>query len=864
MNTHLLKALTRFSQNSQNKASFTPPGYKKKNIAPQKQKLVKQSQFFLHAKYSVIKILFILGLLSSNAVFAQDNAHALEPKPVLHTTFNITYYLDSSSKLSAKELTNVFYQKRFQALDSHYLTYTHFKKPLWFKLKRNATNSLEKKQGPSQTENEITISISANSYASVQLYIVDKNLITPIDKNTALSRGNKVIFLLNPSQAEKTILIKYLASIPGRIMIETNNDSFLKNSLQHVSHYFNSWVNGTLTLVMVYLFFFIQYRNSLYFYYLAILLTQTAFITGELGHLSAFIPDSLSYRYYELVDTLVNLSSTICYLFTIAASLFCIRYFKTQSKLHFAYQFIILASVCLLIISFAFELIGPATISIILLLSLLATVTITSILHWREPSKNGALFLCATLLMISLIIFTIVHSLGLYLTINTVTTVCMIANLTGSILMLIAIQKQQQTLIEQHSSKTKAIDLADASTKARSDFLVKISHEIRSPMNGILGMTELLLDTALTKIQKDYASTVYRSANSLLQVLNDILDYSRIESGTMELDIANFELSNLLTDTLNVFKSQAENRGIEIIINIEQDVPNNLQGDPIRLKQILNSLIENSIHNSASGVIIISVSKRSDSHAKLPLLFKISDSSYELQPQQPGAILEDTLTSESNDAQALLGLEIAEQLVRLMGGSIGIYKNEEKSKRHCHTLWFTVDLEEQESPMEDRGKVEVNLDNIKILIVDDNVICQQVIERQSLSWGMQAMTAQSGKEALALLRTADNLGDPFDIVAIDHIMPEMDGLSLAKKIAEDNNISSDPILIMLSGKSNSLPKHELEQLGIKKMLTKPIAGNVLRFALMEIWKEHSLSKKPTLINDGDHVSLSSGLSDIQN
>jgi CheY-like chemotaxis protein len=350
-------------------------------------------------------------------------------------------------------------------------------------------------------------------------------------------------------------------------------------------------------------------------------------------------------------------------------------------------------------------------------------------------------------------------------------------------------------------------------------------------MNGVLGMTELLLGTPLSVKQRDYVQTIHSAGNELLSLINEILDITKLESGQIELDDVQFDLSALIEDCLNIFRAKAEQQEVELISLIQPQVPRVISGDPTRLRQTVLSLLENALKKTDEGEILVVVAL--DSRGGKPRLrIAVQDSGEALSAEERDALLHAELHSKNFMASSKLGghlgLVIARQLIVLMGGEFGI----QSGATHGSTLWLSLPLDPNrlEQPPLD---LDSPLKGARVLVVDDNETCRKVLVQQCSAWGLNVSAVSSGKEALALLRTKAHLRDYFDVVLLDQNMPGMTGMQLAAKIKEDPSLNHDILLIMLTGISNAPSKIIARNSGIKRILAKPVAGYTLKTTLAD-------------------------------
>jgi len=391
---------------------------------------------------------------------------------------------------------------------------------------------------------------------------------------------------------------------------------------------------------------------------------------------------------------------------------------------------------------------------------------------------------------------------------------------------------ERQRKIERDRAALRASEAASsAELRAKSEFLAKLSHEIRTPMNGVLGMTELLLGTPLTAKQYDYVQTINSSGNELLDLINDILDISRLESGQIELDEVSFDLNGLVGDCLGIFRVKAEQRRVELISFIQPQVPRLVNGDPTRLRQVLQTLIGNAFRQTDEGEILLKVSLETEG-PQPRLHIAVQDNGQPMSASRREALLNDELQSRdllsAAQIDGSLGMIIARQLVLLMHGRYGIDIGPEKGS----TIWMSLPLDPAQlrrSPAD----LDSPLQDARLLVVDDNDTCRKVLLQQCEVWGLRVSAVSSGKEAMALLRTKANLGEYFDAVLLDQNMPGMTGLQLAQRIKEDPNLNHDTLLIMLSGLSDAPGRIQARNAGISCTLTKPVAGYTLKATLAD-------------------------------
>ncbi len=385
-------------------------------------------------------------------------------------------------------------------------------------------------------------------------------------------------------------------------------------------------------------------------------------------------------------------------------------------------------------------------------------------------------------------------------------------------------EKTRQTL-------TLARDEAMQATRVKSEFLANMSHEIRTPMNGILGMLDLLLSTPLGPVQRDFAETAHASANALLEIINSVLDYSKIEAGKLELETVDFDLRDVAEEVCALFGEHARAKGLELTCFIPAMVPTRLRGDAVRLRQILANLINNAVKFTERGEVSITIDCTAHAADNVSLRCAVRDSGVGIPSEIQGKLFQPFVQADGSTTRRYggtgLGLSICRQLVGLMGGEMGV----ESRPGRGSTFWFSLTLALcDDAAKKGTQKLLRDLSGLRVLTIDDNATNRKILWHYFDEWGMKVSMAESGHQALSMLHAANDQKQPFKLIVTDMQMPEMDGLTLCRELAQDAALKAIPRILLSS--IGPIENATLEQYGIGRSLTKPVKRALLLEAVM--------------------------------
>ena len=378
----------------------------------------------------------------------------------------------------------------------------------------------------------------------------------------------------------------------------------------------------------------------------------------------------------------------------------------------------------------------------------------------------------------------------------------------------------------------QARDAALENVRARAAFLANMSHEIRTPLNGIIGTTDLLLNSELNREQKNYAEMLKTSGDLLLKIVNEILDFSKIEAGKLELETIEFDVRRIVHETANLFSAPAKRKNLALEFEIDAQIPPTLLGDSSHLRQVLNNLLSNSIKFTETGEIRVKISLKEQDSETITLLFEVFDSGIGVEKDVQKHLFEPFAQADISTTRKFggtgLGLAICRRIVELMNGEIGL----ESRAGFGSKFWFTaIFLRNTKSSQSQKIPITVfaeipnptsQIPHLKVLVVEDNPVNLEITEAMLRQNGIIAKTAENGFKAVKLCRN-----NFFDLVLMDCRMPEMDGFEASRKILEQATAHKKPKIVALTASVTAEEREQCFAAGMSDFLTKPITKNVL-------------------------------------
>ncbi len=380
----------------------------------------------------------------------------------------------------------------------------------------------------------------------------------------------------------------------------------------------------------------------------------------------------------------------------------------------------------------------------------------------------------------------------------------------------------KQLVNERALELTVARDAAVEADQAKSEFLARMSHEIRTPMNGVMGMLELLQTTPLTSRQQSFAHNIRASADTLLNVIDEVLDYSKIEANKLRLDEVDFDIEEAVEEAVNLLAQHAAEKGLELLTDIPDGLITPVRGDPLRLRQVLMNLLSNAVKFTDSGEIVVRLEQLEETERDSLILIEVTDTGIGVAPPKHREIFSAFSQADNTTAREYggtgLGLAIVQQLAELMGGKVGL----RSAPGRGSTFWVTVRLRRQENADSQPAPDSAGLAGLRVLVVDDNATSGRILAAQLRACGMHPAVVASASHALTTLSATNTAGTLFDLIIVDRDMPETSGAALVGRLRDSGSYVKAPI-VMLSPLGSAVCFPDAVELGIAGCVTKPVS-----------------------------------------
>ena len=407
----------------------------------------------------------------------------------------------------------------------------------------------------------------------------------------------------------------------------------------------------------------------------------------------------------------------------------------------------------------------------------------------------------------------------------------------------------------------QAKKIAEDTTQMKSDFLANMSHEIRTPMNAIVGISHLIMKTELSNKQLNYMRKIQSSSQHLLGIINDILDLSKVEAGKIAIEQIDFKIEKTLNNLVNLISSKVKDKGLSLVFDIDENLPVYINGDPLRLGQVLINYANNAVKFTDEGKIVITVKVLEEKQNELLLYFGVRDTGIGLSDDTKAKLFQSFQQADSSISRKYggsgLGLSISKQLVELMNGEVGVESELGKGS----LFWFTARLKKANKKMPYLTQAK-SLKGRRVLVVDDTELARYILETGLSNIGLNVTQASSGKQAIKHIKQAEKEGDPYEIVFLDWYMPDMDGAETAKAI-RNLALTHMPHITIITAHGREEVLSEMHNMALDNILIKPVNASLLFDLVIRLLSETHESPKEIDDNLSDHPEFTYIVEDLK-
>lgn len=727
---------------------------------------------------------------------------------------HVSWLCDSTGSMALDDV-----RSGLQPLKHHAIVFGYQKGACWFhfRLDNASAESLD-----------LILNLNYPVLDSVELF-------TPGAKQPYLQMGDSLPFAQRPIATRAYV-------IPLQLDAGKSQDYFLRiastssmnvpltlSSTQNYigQHETSEWIHGagfgiTIGLIVYHLFLWLAVRERIYRFYVFYMGSALFYILCFEGMAFEIWPTRPGW----------NAHAQLFFVFLMLANgaLFARDYLRTSEWRNADRILKSVAGINLAVVALQFMLplaIGYKLQPVLALITMLAIIAV-AVMRWRSGVREARLFLLSWGMLLGMATIISLQSFGAFpalpflLTLNGME----IAFIMQQLLLALALADRLNILKQEKAAQQAAIIRAEAESAAKTEFLARMSHEIRTPMNALMGITQLLQDTSLDRVQKSYVDTLSSSGHALLNVINDILDYSKISAGKIELEMIDFNLLNLLDECIQVFSLSAREKSLSLICERARDLPSHVRGDAGRLRQVILNLLSNAIKFTDYGNVFLRVGVEEVSSSRVRLRIEVEDNGVGIPAEKLPHLFESFMQADSSTSRQYggsgLGLAISRQLVELMHGKISVSSTEGQG-----TLFrFSVLLKTASAspPLPDPREIAISpllFAGTQALVVEDNPINQLVIHGFLQKVGIEARLASGGQEALDILHAGE---EKFDVIFMDCEMPFMDGFETTRRLRhwEAESHTGPHLIIALT--AHALPEHRERCLaaGMNDYLSKPL------------------------------------------